>query len=193
MAASRSLPIRKHMDDFFFASMAGLILLTVFIGFAQTYYLAGMFHAPLPRSSRPFSWRDVFMLDSPLHRADRSCLLESHSVAHAPWHFRGHSCGSHGSCRIRDSHCRSATTCRLRHGVGHLFCWRCSSTIHVRPAGRLGFSGAQRWSRAQASHDLGDRRAVGSSLSPLAISLCIFECSRLFRNARRYTDSSDRL
>jgi hypothetical protein len=36
------------MDDFFFASMAGLILLTVFIGFARTYYLAGMFHAPLP-------------------------------------------------------------------------------------------------------------------------------------------------
>jgi hypothetical protein len=48
MAASRSLPIRKRMDDFFFASMAGLILLTVFIGFARTYYLAGMFHAPLP-------------------------------------------------------------------------------------------------------------------------------------------------
>jgi hypothetical protein len=48
MAASRSLSIRKRMDDFFFASMAGLILLTVFIGFARTYYLAGMFHAPLP-------------------------------------------------------------------------------------------------------------------------------------------------
>jgi hypothetical protein len=49
MAASRSLPIRKRMDDFFFASMAGLILLTVFIGFAKTYYLAGVVHAHLPR------------------------------------------------------------------------------------------------------------------------------------------------
>jgi hypothetical protein len=48
MAASKSLPIRKHMDDFFFASMAGLILLTVFIGFARTYYLAAVFHAHLP-------------------------------------------------------------------------------------------------------------------------------------------------
>jgi hypothetical protein len=48
MAASKSLPISKHMDDFFFASMARLILLTVFIGFARTYYLAGVFHAPLP-------------------------------------------------------------------------------------------------------------------------------------------------
>jgi hypothetical protein len=57
----------------------------------------------------------------------------------------------------------------------------------------LGFSGASRWSHAQASHDLGDRRAVGSSLSPLAISLCIFECSSLFRIARRDTDSFDRL
>ncbi len=48
MAASRSLPIRKRMDDFFFGSMAGLILLTVFIGFARTHYLAGVFHAHLP-------------------------------------------------------------------------------------------------------------------------------------------------
>ncbi len=48
MTASGSLPIRKHPDDFFFASMAGLILLTVFIGFARTYYLAGVFHAHLP-------------------------------------------------------------------------------------------------------------------------------------------------
>ena len=46
--ASRLLPIRKHTDDFFFASMAVLILLTVFIGFARTYYLAGVFHAHLP-------------------------------------------------------------------------------------------------------------------------------------------------
>ncbi len=46
--ASRSLPIRKHTDDFFFASMAVLILLTVFIGFARSYFLAGVFHAHLP-------------------------------------------------------------------------------------------------------------------------------------------------
>ena len=83
MAASRSLPIRKRMDDFFFGSMAGLILLTVFIGFARTYYLAGVFHAKLP---------------SPLvhiHGALFSCwilLLIAQvtlvSVGHVRWHMR---------------------------------------------------------------------------------------------------------
>src|SRR5467141_3375498 len=35
-------------DHLFFSAMALLILATVFVGFAPTYYLAGMFHAPLP-------------------------------------------------------------------------------------------------------------------------------------------------
>src|SRR5271169_6328357 len=48
MAVRKSLPNRKRTEDSFFASMAGLILLTVFIGFARTYYLAGVFHAHLP-------------------------------------------------------------------------------------------------------------------------------------------------
>jgi len=41
------LPGRRY-DHRFFSSMAALMLLTVFIGFARTYYLAGVFHAPLP-------------------------------------------------------------------------------------------------------------------------------------------------
>src|SRR6202158_3138320 len=35
-------------DHLFFSAMALLILATVFVGFADTYYLAGVFHAPLP-------------------------------------------------------------------------------------------------------------------------------------------------
>jgi hypothetical protein len=35
-------------DHWFFSIMALLMLVTVFIGFARTYYLAGVFHAPLP-------------------------------------------------------------------------------------------------------------------------------------------------
>src|SRR6202158_321330 len=35
-------------DHLFFSAMALLILATVFVGFARTYYLAGVFHAPLP-------------------------------------------------------------------------------------------------------------------------------------------------
>lgn len=42
-----SLPGRRY-DHFFFSGMALLVLATVFLGFAHTYYLAGVFQAPLP-------------------------------------------------------------------------------------------------------------------------------------------------
>jgi hypothetical protein len=38
----------RRFDHIFFSAMAVLILATVFLGFARTYYLAGVFHAPLP-------------------------------------------------------------------------------------------------------------------------------------------------
>jgi hypothetical protein len=41
-------PVRKHADDYFFLCMSLLILGMVFVGFAHTYYLAGVFHAKLP-------------------------------------------------------------------------------------------------------------------------------------------------
>src|ERR1700737_2907465 len=44
---SRALPGRRY-DHLFFSGMALLMLATVFVGFARTYYLAGVFHAPLP-------------------------------------------------------------------------------------------------------------------------------------------------
>ncbi len=42
-----SLPGRRY-DHLFFSAMAVGLLVTVFVGFAHTYYLAGVFHAPLP-------------------------------------------------------------------------------------------------------------------------------------------------
>ena len=45
--SSQTLPERRH-DHLFFAVMALLLLATVFIGFAPTYYLAGILYAPLP-------------------------------------------------------------------------------------------------------------------------------------------------
>ena len=42
-----SLPGRRF-DHLFFSGMALLLLVTVAIGFARTYYLAGVFRAPLP-------------------------------------------------------------------------------------------------------------------------------------------------
>lgn len=43
----RALPGRRF-DHLFFSSMALLLLATVFLGFAHSYYLAGVFRAPLP-------------------------------------------------------------------------------------------------------------------------------------------------
>jgi hypothetical protein len=44
--ARPSLHLRS--DDFFFAAMAAMALIVVLIGFARTYFLAGLFRAPLP-------------------------------------------------------------------------------------------------------------------------------------------------
>jgi hypothetical protein len=38
----------SQYDNYFFAAMALLIVVTVFVGFARTYFLAGVFRAPLP-------------------------------------------------------------------------------------------------------------------------------------------------
>lgn len=38
----------RQFDNLFFPGMAVIILASVFAGFARTYYLAGVFHAPLP-------------------------------------------------------------------------------------------------------------------------------------------------
>lgn len=48
MASIGGRPFREHADDYFFSGMVLLILGFVFIGFAHTYYLAGVFHAKLP-------------------------------------------------------------------------------------------------------------------------------------------------
>ena len=51
--ASNAVKVRagitgRKYDHVFFSGMAVLLLGSVFLGFAHTYYLAGMFHAPLP-------------------------------------------------------------------------------------------------------------------------------------------------
>jgi hypothetical protein len=53
VAAGNRLPVAtsapgRRYDHFFFSGMALLLLVAVFVGFARTYYLAGMFHATLP-------------------------------------------------------------------------------------------------------------------------------------------------
>lgn len=46
MATGTTRPAGRRFDDFF-SGMAVLILASVFVGFAPTYYLAGVFRAPL--------------------------------------------------------------------------------------------------------------------------------------------------
>jgi FtsH-binding integral membrane protein len=41
-------PPGRRFDHYFFSALALLLLATVFLGFARSYYLAGMFRAPLP-------------------------------------------------------------------------------------------------------------------------------------------------
>ena len=41
-------PVPKRADDYFFFGMALLFLGMTFVGFARSYYLAGVFHAKLP-------------------------------------------------------------------------------------------------------------------------------------------------
>jgi hypothetical protein len=39
---------RLRYDDLFFSGMAGVALIAILVGFARTYFLAGLFRAPLP-------------------------------------------------------------------------------------------------------------------------------------------------
>jgi hypothetical protein len=48
MATGAIRPSNRRFENLFFSGMAVLILATVFLGFARSYYLAGVFKAPLP-------------------------------------------------------------------------------------------------------------------------------------------------
>jgi hypothetical protein len=49
----------RHTDNFF-SGMAFLLLLTVLVGFTRTYFLAGVFRAPLPSLLGPHSTGQCF-------------------------------------------------------------------------------------------------------------------------------------
>jgi hypothetical protein len=48
IASQPAVRARRHTDDYFFAGMSLLVLGTVLLGFAHSYYLAGTIHAHLP-------------------------------------------------------------------------------------------------------------------------------------------------
>jgi hypothetical protein len=71
---SRKIDLRY--DNRFFAAVAVVSLAAIFIGFARTYYLAGLFKAPLP-SLLVYPWRSFFAMDSSVHHAS----LTHHSAS----------------------------------------------------------------------------------------------------------------
>ena len=46
--ASTHRRLSLRADDLFFSAMAAVVLVVVLVGFARTYFLAGLFRAPLP-------------------------------------------------------------------------------------------------------------------------------------------------
>lgn len=49
MATATARPrLHPHYDNLFFSGMAAVALIVVLVGFARTYFLAGLFRAPLP-------------------------------------------------------------------------------------------------------------------------------------------------
>jgi hypothetical protein len=82
MSSTATHSIQKHADDYFFSAMVLLIFGIVFVGFAHSYYLAGITHAKLPSPLVHF------------HGALFSCwilLLIAQvtlvSVGHVRWHM----------------------------------------------------------------------------------------------------------
>ncbi|MBS1840823.1 MAG: hypothetical protein JSS69_09035 [Acidobacteria bacterium] len=82
----RRIPDLRY-EHLFFTSMSVLMLLTVFFGFARTYYLAGIFHAPLPsliihiHGAAFTSWILLFVTQTSLVAADRTDIHRKLGIA----------------------------------------------------------------------------------------------------------------
>jgi len=81
-----------RFDRFFFSGMAVVVLASVFVGFARSYYLAGVFKAPLPNllvhvHGAVFScWILVLIVQTYLVAAGRwTCIAASECWA-LGWH-----------------------------------------------------------------------------------------------------------
>ena len=76
-AAQRTRPVNRTHERIFFGGMAILLCVVVIIGFAPTYFMAGMIHAPLPAPilhihGAAFTlWMVLFLIQSALISAKR--------------------------------------------------------------------------------------------------------------------------
>lgn len=81
MATATARPrLHPWSDDLFFSGMAGVALIAVLVGFARTYFLAGLFRAPLPNllvhiHGAVFTlWIMLFITQISLVTAGRVCV-----------------------------------------------------------------------------------------------------------------------
>lgn len=87
MATALLRPGESRLDRYFFPGMAILILGAVFVGFAKTYFLAGVFRAPLPNwlihvHGAAFSaWVLLLITQTSLVAADRVAIHRKLGVA----------------------------------------------------------------------------------------------------------------
>lgn len=91
VAAVRAGPPGRRFDHLFFSGMALLLAASVFAGFARTYYLAGIFRAPLPSliihlHGAAFSvWIGLFVTQTALLTAQRVDLHRRLGVVAFIW------------------------------------------------------------------------------------------------------------
>src|SRR5579863_3455848 len=83
---AKRLPGRRY-DHLFFTTMAVMMFLTAFAGFARTYFLAGMFRAPLPNliihihGAAFTAWVALLIIQTSLVSAGRTDIHRSLGVA----------------------------------------------------------------------------------------------------------------
>ena len=174
MAAIVSRPVvklRRHTDDYFFAGMSLLILGSVFLGFAHSYYLAGTVHAHLPSAIIHVhavifsSWILLFITQIALV-----------SIGKIAWHKRLGIFGAVLACLMVIFGVLAATDSARRHfappGVD-------SPTILAIEATELsvfaflspGDTRAPRWTGPQAPHDADHDLSSQPGREPLALCL----------------------
>jgi len=85
-ASFRPIPDLRY-EHLFFSGMSIAMLITVFAGFARTYYLAGVFRAPLPsliihiHGAAFTCWILLLVTQTSLVAADRTCIHRKLGIA----------------------------------------------------------------------------------------------------------------
>ena len=192
MSSTATHSIQKHADDYFFSAMALLILGIVFVGFAHSYYLAGVFHAKLPSPLVHF------------HGALFSCwilLLIAQvtlvSVGHVRWHMQLGVLGMILAALLVLVGFATLIAAVRRHSAPGM---STEALFSVDVLQLSVFAVLISWAFMVRSDGpahkrliiLRNSRALGPSIEPLAVRICLFQRSCVLRHPRFFPDFHDR-